>query len=354
VITVAQLSVIVPTLNEAATLPALFDALALQRDIAVDCIVSDGGSDDTGPAIAGERGARVLHGPRGRGRQFNAGARAARTPWLLFLHADSGFTAATQLAEAVDALDAARRSYAPRPVAGHFALRFERSQPGHDRLFAFLEAKSASNRPFTINGDQGLLIHRDDFSALGGYDESLPIFEDQRIAARIFERGRWLLLPHRLLTSARRFEAEGHLPRYTLMAMMMGLEHGGLLPGFIAEVREAYAIQKQTRALQLAPFRRAALRQLRAAGVRGGVHALLHSGRLLRDASWQLALLRDLARGDGRDTAVRRHDRWLAPILRLPGSRAAAAAAVLATLVFGLPLIDRRPRIPTATRGVHR
>ena len=84
-----------------------------------------------------------------------------------------------------------------------------------------MEAKTRSGRPGTVHGDQGLLIHRADFDALGGYREQLPYFEDVYLSDAIFRSARWELLPDALHTSARRFVREGVRQRYALMAVMM-------------------------------------------------------------------------------------------------------------------------------------
>jgi rSAM/selenodomain-associated transferase 2 len=336
-----RLSVIIPTLDEARALPALLAGVAAQRDSDHECVVADGGSSDATPALAEAAGARVVVAARGRGRQLNAGAAAARGQWLLFVHADSAFTGNDQIAASLQQLEQLRANDSRGPPAGHYALRFARKQPGHDRLYAFLEAKSASSRPYSINGDQGLLIHRDDFARLGGYDESLPIFEDQDIARRIFAQGRWVLLPGRLVTSARRFEAEGHRNRYLLMALMMAMYHAGL-PEFLTDARGLYATQAEAQPLQLAPYRALALRLLRARGWLGGAAATLRCGRLLRDNAWQLALWRDLVRADGHNTALQRYDRYVGPLRKVPGVAATAGAAALLFLLGGLPLIEDR------------
>jgi rSAM/selenodomain-associated transferase 2 len=336
-----RLSVIVPTLDEAQALPVLLAALQAQRGIHLECVVADGGSSDATCELAAKAGARVVRAARGRARQLNAGAAAAIGEWLLFLHADSDFTQDDQLALSLQQLEALRAAGQPTLLAGHYALRFARAQAGHDRLFAFLEAKSASNRPYSINGDQGLLIHRDDFRKLGGYDLSLPMLEDQQIAQRIFAQGRWVLLPGRLHTSARRFEAEGHRNRYLLMALMMAMYHAGL-PDFFEHARGAYAAQPDAQPLRLAPFRDVAIKRLRTRSWPDRARALRRCGRLLRDNAWQLALWRDLARGDGRDTALQRYDRRLAPLLGIPGTAMSAGLGALLFLIFVLPLIEDR------------
>src|SRR5262249_13382024 len=138
------------------------------------------------------------------------------------LHADSQLTAPRLLA---DALAAVREAGAR--AAGHFPLRFSGTSPEHALFYRYIEGKTRLNRPHTINGDQGLLLARRFFDELGGFDEPLPFLEDQPLPARIFERGKWIVLPGELVTSARRFETEGVRERYTLMAIIMGLYASG-------------------------------------------------------------------------------------------------------------------------------
>ena len=92
------LSIVVPVLNEAVGIAATLQALVPLRERGAEVIVVDGGSTDDSPRRAAPWADRVLSGPRGRARQMNSGAAAARAPLLLFLHAD------TQLPEGADAL----------------------------------------------------------------------------------------------------------------------------------------------------------------------------------------------------------------------------------------------------------
>lgn len=321
------LSIIVPTLNEGATLPHLLGDLQRQCDIKLDIIIADGGSSDATLDLAAAHGCQIVNAPRGRGRQMNAGVRAATAPWLLFMHADSRLHNATLLREALSAI----RDRGDDTTAGHFPLRFERSVAGHEHLFRFLEAKTASNRPLTINGDQGLLISRRYFDLLGGYDERLPFLEDQRIAARIFASGRWMVLPGELTTSARRFEQEGHTPRYLLMGVIMAM-HSAEFDAFFAAAPAVYAAQPEAQPLQLAPFRRLILRLLREQGVRRSSRLFYRTGQLVRRNLWQAALWRDLGRDDSSQRDLRRYDRYLAPLLANPVADLIAAS--LTTLWF--------------------
>ena len=67
------LSIIVPVLNEAASIVAALSALAPLRSRGVELIVVDGNSTDGTPTLADA----VVAGPRGRARQMNTGAAQA-------------------------------------------------------------------------------------------------------------------------------------------------------------------------------------------------------------------------------------------------------------------------------------
>jgi hypothetical protein len=143
---------------------------------------------------------RWLEVPAGRARQQNAGAAAARGHALWFLHADSRVPAATM---------AAALRFAGRAAVGYCDLRFQADGP---RL-VWLNAVGAHIRSRWLGlpfGDQGLILPRDTFEALGGFDESLRAGEDHALiwTAR---RARIPLVPLRapVLTSARRYAEQG-------------------------------------------------------------------------------------------------------------------------------------------------
>lgn len=334
-----RLAVIIPTLNEADTLPHLLEDLSRQS-IALELIVADGGSTDATAALAWAAGARWVVAPQGRGAQMNQAARSARARCLLFLHADSRLSSRTQLAEALAALEREGAS-GDDSVAGHFPLRFDRSQPGHERLFRFMEAKTRTNRIGTINGDQGLLLSKRYFGRLGGFDTRWRFFEDQRIANRIFTTGRWILLPGDLRTSARRFEREGHQRRYALMALMMLMYEAGL-ERFFAEAPSVYAAQDKMAALRLGRFVRQARRLLGKALVSDPA-VLRRCGRLLLRNAWQLPLAMDLSMSANGAPMTSgswqsRFERTLAPLLEHPATDIMAGLMVAAILFApGLP-----------------
>jgi len=334
-----ELSVILPTLNEAAALPALLADLARQSGIALEVLLADGGSSDASIALAERAGARVVRAPRGRGAQMNAAAAVARGEYLLFLHADSGLGSPLLLRDALAALRADLAAHGGN-AAGHFPLRFARSHAGHTLFYRGLEEKTALNRPITINGDQGVLLRASYFRALGGFDERLPFLEDQRLAERIFATDRWVVLPGRLLTSARRFESEGHYRRYTLMAIIMGMQASGV-DQFFARARGVYAAQNEAAQLDVRPYCLLVRSILHETLWRGAAGISLRNGRFVRSQSWQIffwcdVLLRPLL-GPGRYPCLRFHDRVVHPLLDHGVADAIVGAFVVLWFVFLLP-----------------
>ena len=183
--------------------------------------------------------------------------------------------------------------------------------------YRYAEEKSALNRVNTTNGDQGLLLAKGFFRTLGGFDESMPFLEDQRIAEKIRSQGKWMTLPGYLGTSARRFEAEGFHRRYILMSMMMGLHSVGV-EGFFARAPEVYRTQQETGTLFLSPFFCLIWRMMRDEwGAGGTLHIFYHLGRYIRQNSWQMFFFLDVLLqpllGVGRYPFLNIHDRLFAP-----------------------------------------
>src|SRR5579872_1364202 len=189
----APLSVIIPTLDAAATLPATLATLAEARALVREIVVADGGSCDGTTAIAEAAGARVVTAARGRGAQLAAGADAATAEWLLFLHAD------TRL-EPGWAAEVARfiADPADRTRAGYFTYRLDDASPAARRLERVVWWRSrVLGLPY---GDQGLILRREFYRAIGGFPP-LVLMEDVAIVCRIGRR-RFVALQAGALTSA--------------------------------------------------------------------------------------------------------------------------------------------------------
>ena len=159
-----MLSVIIPT--EGVEQPAVATLAALVPGAAAgvvrEVLLVDRGSTGVIERVADVAGCRLLAFEGSRAAALAAGARQARSPWLMFLHAgavlDPGWIDETaQFIQGV--------SISGRPRAGIF--RYARSPYAETRLrdgFKFVARMIAGP-----SADQGLLIARDHYERLGGY-----------------------------------------------------------------------------------------------------------------------------------------------------------------------------------------
>ncbi len=309
------LSVVIPTLNEAENLPPLLDDLKKQQHISLEIIVGDGGSSDATRSVADAYGVQFVTAGRGRGVQMNAAAEHASGEYILFLHADSRIDDRCLLVHAVQAITGEKCENGR--IAGHFRLRFMRSTKLNALAYRYAEEKSSFNRTNTTNGDQGLLLTKEFFRNLGGFDESMPFLEDQRIAGKIRSQGKWITLPGYLKTSARRFEAEGFHRRYILMSMMMGLHSVGA-EEFFVRAPGVYRVQQDTGALFLSPYFGLIRRMISNDwGLWGSIRVFYLLGRYIRQNSWQMFFFLDVwlrpLLGAGRYPCLSFHDRVFGP-----------------------------------------
>ena len=333
-----ELSIIIPVLNEAATLPALFAVLAAQQEICFEVIVSDGGSSDGTSALVAELArqspfaCRVLSGAPGRARQLNAGAAAARGRNLLFLHADCRLPEPRAFCRALQALEGASARRGDACVAGHFALRFARQRNDPSFGYAFYETKARLHRPGCTHGDQGFLLPRSFFTLVGPFDESLPLLEDTRLAESVRRQGEWILLPAEIFTSARRFEVEGLRERQTLNALIMNFAAIDQ-QRFLAVIPALYRRQDRCAPLSLAPFFARISQLLRRMPRRERLRLWYRTGGYVRNNAWQLALALDARRnmrrgfsaGTGPLPLLKCYDRCLDRLTDHPPGRLIAA-----------------------------
>lgn len=192
-----NISVIVPVLNEEKTIAATLRALAPLQPY--ETIVVDGGSQDRTRALAAEFTVKVIAAERGRARQMNRGAREASGEVLLFLHADTRLPA-TAFADIAVALG-------DRPYVGG---RFDVALDGrHWMLPVVARLISYRSRVSKVGtGDQALFVRREVFQRMGGFPD-IPLMEDIAFCRALKHLGPVACLRSRVVTSARRWEADG-------------------------------------------------------------------------------------------------------------------------------------------------
>ena len=213
-----EVSIIVPTLNEARAVGATL-ASAARAGEGVELIVADGGSTDGTAGAARAAGARVVVAGRGRGRQLHAGACAARGRVLWFLHADTRPAAdcARRIAEALED---------PSAVAGNFGVSFDGASRGA-RFLTWLYPQL--RRLGLCYGDSAIFVRREAYEEVGGF-APFPIFEDLDLVRRLRRKGRVAHLPAVVRTSSRRFEGRSFALTFARWSLMQALYWLGVPP----------------------------------------------------------------------------------------------------------------------------
>lgn len=201
-----SLSIILPVLNEAASLAAQLAELQSLRADGVELVVVDGGSSDGSAALPAALVDALLEAPRGRAVQMNAGAGASKGAVLLFLHAD------TTLPPSADRL--VRRALEDGALWGRFDVRIDGAHP----LLRIVERMMnwRSRRTGVATGDQAIFVRRDVFEAIGGYPE-IPLMEDIALSKRLRRIAAPACLAEQVTTSGRRWEKHGVLRTILLM-----------------------------------------------------------------------------------------------------------------------------------------
>lgn len=197
----AELSVIIPTLDAAVALPQTLGGLmeGLEAGLVRELIISDGGSGDATRAMADEVGAVWVSGAPSRGGQLRRGVVASGGAWLLVLHAD------TVLPEGWSGV-VERQMSRGRP--GYFRLGFDAEGLAPTLVAGWANLRS---RVFGLPyGDQGLLISRSEYDAVGGYLD-IPLMEDVAMARALGRRMEEM--PLRVRTSAARYAQDGWMRR---------------------------------------------------------------------------------------------------------------------------------------------
>lgn len=215
-----QISVVIPTLNEAGNLPSVIAATRTCGD--AEIVVADGGSEDDTWRAAGEADVRIATG-RGRAPQMNAGAAAASGDVLLFLHADCRLhPRAFALVERI-----VRRGF----LGGCFPMQIEAEGWGYRWIENSVNFRT--RLWFWAYGDQGLFVTRSAFERLGGYPP-VKLMEDHLFAGRLRRTRRWAIANAPIQVSARRWERYGPFRQTLRNTTLITLQRLGVHPDRLA------------------------------------------------------------------------------------------------------------------------
>jgi rSAM/selenodomain-associated transferase 2 len=212
-----DLTVVIPTLNEAQAITATLNAsLVLEQvGLSVERWIVDGHSDDAtvesvqrwaSHHVSSRSQIQVITSTRGRAAQLNTGIAKASGDWLLFLHAD------TQLdlpaAQALQRVIHASRREGGKPAWGGFTQQFDapRGADWRLRMISYLH-RYRCQRTGTFYGDQAMFCHRSLIEQVGGFP--LARMEDVLLSEQLKRIQPGVLLPEPVVTSARKFVQQG-------------------------------------------------------------------------------------------------------------------------------------------------
>ncbi len=214
-----MISVIVPTHNEEALLPACLESITCQQ-ADKEIIVVDGASNDRTLKLARSCADKVISLDKaGLPAQLNADANQARGEILLFLHADCRLAPGS-----LDRL----KALSPRIVGGAFTMQLD-GKKIHYRVLS-LGGNIYCRFTGTYFGDRGMFVRASVFRDLGGF-AALPIMADVDFSHRLRGAGKRLLLKGPVISSTRKFDDESpwrnlYLIIYALLAFRFRVDPG--------------------------------------------------------------------------------------------------------------------------------
>ena len=172
---ITRISIIIPTLNESKNLPLLLSDLSEINNIS-EILIIDSTSTDKTKDIALINGTRFYKiNKNNRGLQLNYGAKKAKGEWLLFIHADSRLK--SNWSKEIE-----YKLYRDSDYIYYFNFKVNNNSFNYRVLELFVNLRCLLYK--TPYGDQGLLINKENFIALGEY-KAIPLMEDFDFIRRI-------------------------------------------------------------------------------------------------------------------------------------------------------------------------
>ena len=207
-----KISVVIPVLNEAALVVQNLPALQPFRVAGHELILVDGGSDDATVSLSEPFVDQTIRSSKGRSRQMNNGAIAAKGEILLFLHID------TLLPEGADRLIVNGMKREMRSW-GRFDVRLSGRHPLF-RVVAWL-MNWRSRITGIATGDQAIFVQKKLFRTVGGFPE-IDLMEDIALCKRLKGYSPPCCLWQRVIISSRRWEKNGMVRTILLMWVLRG------------------------------------------------------------------------------------------------------------------------------------
>ena len=202
-----MISIIIPVINEEENLEKLLPYL--KANGAEEIIVVDGGSTDKSKEVAEKFQVNLISSAKGRAKQMNAGAQAAKGNILYFVHADSlppkSFSSA---------------------ILNHLnkTVQFGCFRSLFDTKNKFLRFNSYFSRFKGLmfrGGGQTLWITKELFNRLNGYDETLKLMEEYDFIKRASKISDYQVIQQDVLVSTRTYDDHGNFKTQLVYALVM-------------------------------------------------------------------------------------------------------------------------------------
>lgn len=200
-----MISIIIPILNEVDIIEKLLQHISESASTAniLEILVVDGGSNDGSKDLiktyseSSHFKIRLITSEKGRARQMNTGAHYASGTILYFLHADS-FPPKQFDTQIISEVKKGN-------LFGCFRMKFDKSHA----ILNISQWFTRFNYKFCRGGDQSLYVTANVFSTLNGFNETYEVYEDCEFINRLYDHGSFTVINDFIVTSARRYNANG-------------------------------------------------------------------------------------------------------------------------------------------------
>jgi glycosyltransferase involved in cell wall biosynthesis len=205
-----ELTIVIPAKNEEKLLPRLLTSLVGQDYPLMSCtrvLLADADSTDRTVEVAMEFSKRlpvtvIRGGLPSVGR--NNGARCSYSRYILFLDADIELADSTLLRRAIDRMKQGALHCVTTDIRCREGSSLDHLLYGGNNL---VQRLSRFHRPFATG--MFMLLDREQFDELGGFDELALYAEDYQLTRKI-QRSRFSVLRGGIYSTNRRFKKMGH------------------------------------------------------------------------------------------------------------------------------------------------
>lgn len=220
-----DVSIIIPTLNEAQEIENCLLPLQPLRQQNCEIIVVDGGSTDATETVALPLVDNFIYAAKGRSSQMNTGANLAHNPVLLFLHADT-YLPKHALKQIIAGLENGFDW-------GRFDIRLTGTHPMLTIIAFMMNWRSRLTGIAT--GDQAIFIRKHTFEQIGQYPD-IALMEDIALSKQLKKSAPPFCINDKVTSSGRRWAHHGI---YKTLLLMWWLRAGfflGIAPELLAEL----------------------------------------------------------------------------------------------------------------------